>query len=558
MVLESLMHEGIKEVFGYPGGAVLPLYDAFQHYPLIRHILVRHEQGAGFAAAAVGRVTGKPGVCIATSGPGATNLVTAIADALLDSVPMVCITGQVFSHAIGSDAFQETDILGITMPITKHNYLVERAADIPRIFKEAFHIAASGRPGPVLIDIPKDVFIESDEYHYPDSVDLPGYHPADQFSETEVQHAAELINAAKKPVIIAGHGVWIGNAHAQLEEFVDKSDIPCALTIHGLGSLPKEHPRYLGMLGMHGNAETNFAVHNADLIVAVGIRFDDRITGKLSEFAQGAKVVHLEISPAEVSKNVIVDASLVGDCKKSLPQLSAAIKQGAHDGWQAKIDEVRHDAHEKLATVYPDDRPGDAQPYTYDVIDAIQKYANDEAVIVTDVGQHQMFTCRRYDFKKTFKNITSGGLGSMGFCLPSAIGAKVALPQHDVWSISGDGGFQMNLQELMILVEEHINIKIVIIQNYYLGMVRQWQEIFFKKNYASSPISSPKYKYIAKGYDLPYFSAKRLDEVDAMIRRMHEHEGPCLGEFFVYPEEKVFPMVPAGKNLGDTIVSLDD
>lgn len=554
--MECLLKEGVRDLFGYPGGAVLPLYDSFAEYPLLNHILVRHEQGAGFAAQGFARATGDVGVCIATSGPGATNLVTAIADAYMDSIPVVFITGQVPRSLIGSDAFQETDVLGITIPITKHNYLVESASDLAKVFKEAFHLARSGRPGPVLIDIPKDVFIEEAEFYYPEEYVEEKKKKINVRSQS-LDDAVELILASKKPVIIAGHGVQLANASSELKEFVEKSGIPAAFTVHGLGSLKSDHPLNLKMLGMHGHAETNYAVDQADLIIAVGMRFDDRITGNLKRFAANAKVIHIEIDPAEIGKNVTTDVALVGDCKIILADLVNKIKEGEYLDWLEEIERIKNQAVLDLETVFPKDRDGNVKPFTYDVIRSIRAISGDDAIIVTDVGQHQMFTCQSYEFAKPRTNLTSGGLGSMGFSLPTAMGAKVAKPDVDVWSISGDGGFQMNLQELMTILEQQIPVKIVIIQNYYLGMVRQWQELFYKKNYASSPMSSPIYKHIAAAYSLPYFSAERLQEVESTIKNMHEYNGPCLGEFFVETEENVLPMVPSGSGLDETMIILD-
>lgn len=555
IVMECLIRAGVKDVFGYPGGAVLPLYDAFIEYPQLRHVLVRHEQGAGFAAQGYARATGKVGVCLATSGPGATNLVTPIADAYMDSIPVVFITGQVPRHLIGTDAFQETDIIGITMPITKHSYTVENAADLARIFHEAFQIAISGRPGPVLIDIPKDVFTEEADF----------FPPAPKQVECETKpinpldflKAAEMIAESSRPVIIAGNGVQIGCAGRELRNFVEKSGIPCALTIHGLGVLPDNHDLNLRLLGMHGHAETNFAVDEADLIIGVGIRFDDRITGKLSTFGKKARIIHIEIDPAEIGKNVRTDLALVGCCREILNLLHEKIVNVDRSDWLKTINDRRTAAKISLQQIYPLKREAKDELITYDVVNAICSVADPEAIIVTDVGQHQMFTAQAYRFDNPRQNLSSGGLGSMGFCLPAAMGAKVAKPETEVWSISGDGGFQMNLQELMTIKAENIPVKIVIIQNFYLGMVRQWQEIFYRRNYAHSPLSSPCYEHIAKAYDLPYFKAEKVDDLSAAIASMKNSTGPCLAEFFVKPEENVLPMVPSGAGLGETIVSLN-
>lgn len=555
--MECLLKEGVRDLFGYPGGAVLALYDAFQEYPGLRHILVRHEQGAGFAAQGFARATGRVGVCVVTSGPGATNLVTAIADAYMDSIPIVCITGQVARAVIGTDAFQETDILGISMPITKHSYLVNSAGDLPRIFKEAFFIAASGRPGPVLIDIPKDVFLEEAEFSYPMEVNLPGYCDEVLIVQSQIEAAAKLINDSKRPVIIGGHGVQACSACGDLLSLAEKGSIPCAFTVHGLGTIPENHPLNLKMAGMHGHAETNFAVDGADLILGVGIRFDDRITGNIRNFAKNARVIHIDIDKAEVGKNVRTDVGIVGSCKEILPQMTGLVEGRDRLEWLNEIDRRKREVSKSLSLLDNLKRGGNEKPITYDVIRAIDKFSGHDTIIVTDVGQHQMFTCQSYGFSAPNTNLTSGGLGTMGFSLPVAMGAKVGKPQVEVWSISGDGGFQMNIQELMTIVQENIPLKIIIIQNYYLGMVRQWQEIFYKKNYAASVMSSPIYKYIAKAYGLPYFYAKRLDEVEPAVRKMHGQAGPCLGEFFVKADENVLPMVPAGANLSETITSLE-
>lgn len=555
IVMESLVREGVRDVFGYPGGAVLPFYDSFIEYPQLRHVLVRHEQGAGFAAQGYARATGKVGVCLATSGPGATNLVTPIADAYMDSVPVVFITGQVPRSLIGTDAFQETDIIGITMPIIKHSYAVEKAADLAPIFHEAFRIALRDRPGPVLIDIPKDVFSEEADFFYPEQEQNPcGKEP---ISAADCLAAAEMIASSLRPVIIAGHGVKIADACRELHKFVEKSGIPCALTIHGLGVLPDNHDLNLRLLGMHGHAETNFAVDKADLIIGVGMRFDDRITGKLSTFGKDARIIHLEIDPSEVGKNVRTDLALIGCCKEILPLLHDHVVEVDRSDWLKTINDKRSAAKVSLQKIYPRQREPEDELITYDVVEAICSVAHPEAIIVTDVGQHQMFTAQAYRFDNPRQNLSSGGLGSMGFCLPAAMGAKVAKPDTEVWSISGDGGFQMNLQELMTIKSENIPVKIIIVQNFHLGMVRQWQEIFYRRNYAHSPLSSPCYEHIAKAYDLPYFRAEKVGDLREAVTAIKNCVGPCLAEFFVKPEENVLPMVPAGAGLGETIVSLN-
>ena len=555
IVMESLIKEKTTYIFGYPGGSVIALYDCFKDYPVLHHILVRHEQGAAFAAEGYARASGKVGVCLATSGPGATNLVTGIANAYLDSVPVVYITGQVASNVMGSDAFQETDITGITFSITKHNYVVEKIEDLARIIKEAFHIARSGRPGPVLIDIPKDIFSQKTEYKYPKTVALPLN--KSKLKKSDISKAVKLINSAKKPVIIAGHGIMIGGAENELRAFAEKTNMPVVLTVLGLGALDEAHELCMGMLGMHGHAAANYAVHNADLIIGIGERFDDRITGQIDELTKNTKIIHIEIDEAEINKNVRVDVPLIGDCKLVIPELIKGCSKKKNVNWLREIDSYSKNAKKTLLKIYPIKRAGKERPFTYDVVREIRKVSGPDAIIVTDVGQHQMFTCQSYEFAKPNKLITSGGLGSMGFGLPAALGAKVACPEDEVWLINGDGGIQMNIQELMTLVQENINIKIAIIQNSYLGMVRQWQEFFYNKNYASTPLLSPNYKYIAKGFGVKYLSAKRVDEIAPAVRKMNEHEGSCICEFYVKKEEKVLPMVPSGKTLGDMIISID-
>ncbi len=546
MIGESLVKEGVEVIFGILGGSLLPLYDVLPHYPQLRHILVRHEQGAAHAADGYARATGKVGVCLATSGPGATNLVTGIANACLDSVPMVAITGQVARPFIGKDAFQEVDITGITMPITKHNYLVMDAASVPETIKEAFHLARTGRPGPVLIDLPRDVQIDQAEFNYPSKANLPSYKPILKGHPAQIKKAAKLINEAKKPVIIAGRGVIISAAFAELKELVEQAQIPLVTTLLGISCFPESHVLSYGMLGMHGMAYANMAVDAADLIIAIGMRFDDRATAKVSDFAPHAHVIHIDIDPAEIGKNVRVDVPIVGDVKAVLKELNKLIVAAKRIDWIRQLDDWRRE-HPSLVI-----RPGESLLPQY-VIRQIYEVTNGEATIVTGVGQHQMWAAQHYWYDKPNTFISSGGLGTMGFGLPAAIGAKVGCPNDTVWCIDGDGSLQMTIQELATAVQEKVAVKIAVLHNNYLGMVRQWQEMFYGKRYVATPLSSPDFVKVAEAYGLPGLRVERREEVAPAIQQAMAEPGPFLIDFIVEPEENVYPMVPPGASLAEVL-----
>ncbi|MDH5363885.1 MAG: biosynthetic-type acetolactate synthase large subunit [Dehalococcoidia bacterium] len=546
ILCESLIKEGVEVIFGILGGAVLPLYDTFPQYPQLRHILVRHEQGAAHAADGYARATHKAGVCIATSGPGATNLVTGIANAFMDSSPMVAITGQVARPFIGKDAFQEADITGITLPITKHNYFVSDAIELARTVKEAFYIAQTGRPGPVLIDIPKDVQEEEVEFVYPEKVNLPGYKFISRGHSVQVKRAAGLINEAERPLIIAGRGIIISQAHDELKELAEKAQIPVVNTLLGLGSFPQNHVLSLGMMGIHGITYANMAVQNADLIIAIGMRFDDRATANTSGFAPNAHIVHIDIDPAEIGKNVRVDVPIVGDVKNVLKAMNKEIDFRDHLDWLSQLDQWRYE-HPS-----PDIRRNDELLPQY-VIHQIYEATQGNAIVVTGIGQNQMWAAQHFVYTKPDSLISSGGLGTMGFELPAAIGAKVGCPGEMVWCIAGDGGFQMTIQELATITQESIAIKIAIINNGYLGMVRQWQELFYERRYVDSKLWNPDFVKIAEAYDIPGIRVKRREEVIPAIQKAMDYPGAFLIDFVVKPEENVYPMVPLGGSLSETL-----
>jgi len=546
IICESLIKEGVEVIFGIPGGVTLSLYDTFPQYPQLRHILVRHEQGAAHAADGYARATGKVGVCLATSGPGATNLVTGIANAHLDSSPVVAITGQVARPFIGKDAFQETDITGITLPITKHNYLVMDVGALAKTFKEAFHIARTGRPGPVLIDIPRDIQIDQTEFHYPSQVDLPGYRPTTQGHPAQIKKAAKLINEAEQPVIIAGRGVNISGAHAELKHLAETAQIPVITTLLGIGCFPESHVLSLGMLGMHGTAYANMAVSAADLIIAIGMRFDDRATGKVSGFAPHAHIIHIDIDPAEIGKNVRVDVPIVGDVKNVLGALNKLITPNGHIDWVRQIEDWRRE--------HPSIEIRDCEGLLPQfVIRKIYEVTQGEAIIVSGVGQNQMWAAQHYWYNKPNTLLSAGGLGAMGFELPAAMGAKVGRPDEIVWCIAGDGGFQMTIQELATIVQEKIAVKIAIINNGFFGMIRQWQEMFYKKNYVAAMLNNPDFVKIAEAYGLPALRVKRKEEVVPAIEQAMAEPGPFLIDFMVEPEENVYPMVVPGTALSEVI-----
>ena len=546
ILCEGLVKEGVEVIFGLPGGAVIPLYDTLPQYPQLRHILVRHEQGAAHAADGYARATGKVGICFATSGPGATNLVTGIANAFLDSVPVVAVTGQVASHFIGKDAFQETDITGITLPVTKHNYLVLDVNSVAGVVKQAFHLASTGRPGPVLIDIPRDVFLEQTEFNYPDKVDLPGYKPTLQGHPTQIKKVVKAISEARRPLLIAGRGVTVSGAYAELKWLAETAQIPVVTTLLGIGCFPESHVLSYGMAGMHGTVYANLAIDHADLVVAVGMRFDDRVTGKISAFAPRAHIVHIDIDPAEIGKNVRVDVPIVGDVRMVLQEINKLITADRHIDWLEKLEAWRREH----PTLEIRDTDGLLPQY---VIHKIYEVTRGEAIIVTGVGQHQMWAAQHYYYDKPNTLISSGGLGTMGFGLPAAMGAKIGCPDKPVWCIDGDGSFQMTIQELATIVQEQAAVKIAIINNGYLGMVRQWQELFYKQRYVATPISSPDFVKIAEGYGLPGLRVQHKEEVVPAIEQAIAHPGPFLIDFKVEPEENVYPMVPPGAALAEII-----
>jgi len=546
ILCESLIKEGAEVIFGILGGAILPVYDTFPQYPQLRHILVRHEQGAAFAADGYARAIHKVGVCMATSGPGATNLVTGIANAYMDSVPIIAITGQVARHFIGKDAFQETDITGITLPITKYNYLVTDAKELARIVKEAFYIAQTGRPGPVHIDIPRDVQTEEVEFVYPDKVSLPGYKFVSRVHPAQIKKAAALVNSAERPLIIGGRGIIISQAYDELKELAEKAQIPVVTTLLGISSFPENHILSLGMLGMHGMAYANMAVQNADLIIAIGMRFDDRATGDTKTFAPHARIIHIDIDPAEIGKNVPVDVPIVGDVRSVLRVMNKEIDRRDHLDWLSQLEQWRQEhpsleirEHDKVLPQY--------------IIRQIYEATQGDAIIVTGVGQNQMWSAQHFIYTKPNSLLSAGGLGPMGYELPGAMGAKVACPDELVWSIAGDGGFQMTMQELATIAQENIAVKIAIINNGYLGMVRQWQELFYEHRYVATQLQNPDFVKIAEAYDIPGVRVKRKEEIIPAIYKAIDYPGPFLIDFFVEPEENVYPMVPGGGTLSQML-----
>ncbi len=545
IIWESLVREGVSTVFGYPGGAILPAYDALLEYP-IRHVLVRHEQGATHMADGFARASGGVGVAIATSGPGATNMVTGIATAMLDSSPIVCITGQVGSKLIGSDAFQETDVTGVTLPITKHNYLVSDVAEVAPTIHEAFYVARSGRPGPVLVDITKDAQQSSTSFVWDGSpVTLPGYRPDPRASDAEYRQAVELINGAKRPVIFAGHGVMLSNAMDLVREFAERANIPIAMTLLGIGSFPALHPLNLGMMGMHGEAWVNQAIQEADLLLAFGMRFDDRVTGNLKTYAANARKIHIDIDPAEFNKNVLVDVTLAGDLSQVLGDLLPHVAKGDRGEWLSAISEMKGDSAVRDVQNLPDS----GHLYAAHVINDIWRITGGKAVVVTDVGQHQMWEAQYYHHQEPRSLITSGGLGTMGFALPAAIGAKLARPDAEVWVIAGDGGFQMTMCELATIAQENVKINVAIINNGYLGMVRQWQEFFYERRYAATPLLNPDFAKLAAAFGLCSASVSRRQEVEPAIEMARAESGAVVIDFRVEQEDTVYPMVPAGADL---------
>lgn len=546
IVCESLIKEGVDVMFGIPGGVLLPFCDTLPQYPQLRTILVRHEQGAAHSADGYARASGRAGVCFATSGPGATNLVTGIATAHLDSAPVVAITGQVARPLIGKDAFQEIDITGITLPITKHNYLVRSADDLAGVIKEAFYIATTGRPGPVLIDIPKDVFTDQADYHYPSKVNLPGYKPTLKGHSAQIKRAAQLINHASRPVIVAGRGAIISEAYDELKELAEKAQIPVTTTLLGVSSFPENHLLSLGMLGMHGMACANLAISDTDLLIAIGMRFDDRATADVAGFAPNARIIHIDIDPAEIGKNVRVDVPIVGDCKNILRELNKLISIQSNPEWITQLENWKYE--------HPSTNIRDCEELIPQcIIRSISDITNGNALIVTGVGQHQMWAAQHYCYKKPNSLISSGGLGTMGFDLPAAIGVKIACPEETVWTISGDGSFQMTIQELATVAQENVGIKMAIMNNGYLGMVRQWQELFYERRYVATPLSGPDFVKIAEAYGIQGISVKNRIDVAPAIEKAMYHDGPFLIDFQIEPEENVYPMVPPGACLTEII-----
>jgi acetolactate synthase-1/2/3 large subunit len=547
---ECLEREGVKHVFGYPGGAILPAYDALKHSK-IHHVLVRHEQGATHMADGYARACGQVGVAVATSGPGATNMVTGIATAMLDSSPIVCITGQVGSKLIGSDAFQETDITGVTLPITKHNYLVTHASEVARTIREAFYVARSGRPGPVLVDITKDAQQSTCEFDWDAAKpQLPGYRPDLSPAPAEYKQALELIHNSKRPVILGGHGIIVSGAMREVRDFAERAGIPVAMTLLGLGSFPASHPLNLGMMGMHGESWVNHAIQEADLLLAFGMRFDDRVTGTLKTYAPNAKKIHIEIDPAEINKNVKVDVPLVGDLREVLLELLPHIESIDRSDWLDSIDKLKGDSAVRDIQNLPDS----GHLYAAHVINDLWHQTRDgNTIVVTDVGQHQMWEAQYYKHEHPRTLITSGGLGTMGFALPAAIGAKVACPEAEVWVVVGDGGFQMTMCELATLVQEKLKIHIAIINNGFLGMVRQWQEFFYDRNYAATPLLNPDFARLAEAYGIRSKTVSERSEVVPAVESARQHEGPMLINFKVEQEDTVYPMVAAGAALHDMI-----
>lgn len=550
-VLEAFLAEGVETIFGYPGGAIMPIYDALYDYQeQVHHILVRHEQGAIHAAQGYARASGKPGIVFATSGPGATNLVTGLADAMIDSTPLVCVTGQVFAHLLGTDAFQETDVINITTPVTKWNYQVTDATEIPSVLAKAFYIAKSGRPGPVLIDITKNAQLQQFAYDgYKHCGHVRSYRPKPIVRNKYIGQAAQLINEAQRPFVIFGQGIILGKAEKEFRRFIEKSGIPAASTILGLSALPTDHPLNTGMLGMHGNYGPNLLTNECDVLIAIGMRFDDRVTGRLDKYAKQAKVVHLDIDPAEIDKNVKTTVAVWGDCKETLPLLTDLLQQKVYPQWLDRFRSCRQ--QEEETCIYHEMNPTSDQLTMAEVIDVLNELTEGNAVIVTDVGQHQMVACRYAKFNQSRSNITSGGLGTMGFALPAAIGAKFGAPERTVVAIIGDGGFQMTIQELGTIMQSEVNVKIVILNNQFLGMVRQWQELFHERRYSFVDITSPDFVMVAKGYGIHGQSVSERADLRGALQAMIDHSGAYLLEVMVGKENNVFPMVPQGCSVSE-------
>ncbi len=543
IVCESLLREGVDVVFGLPGGAILPLYGTLSQYPQLRHILVRHEQGASHAADGYARASGKVGVAFATSGPGATNLITGLATAMMDSVPVVAITGQVGRSAIGTDAFQETDITGATLPVTKHNYLVMRAADVAPAIKEAFHIASTGRPGPVLIDIPRDVFQESCEYEPPAGVDLPGYRPPGPADESQVRAAAEIINSAERPVILAGHGVIISRAYDELRQLAEKAQIPVVTTLLGISGFPEDHVLSVGFPGMHGMAYASLALDQADALIGIGCRFDDRIVGDVSRFARPSKKIHIDIDPAEFNKMVRVDAPVLGDVKQVLAQLNPLVKRTTHVEWVNHVEHLKAE-HPSLRIQETDRLLGQH------VVKGLSDVTHGGAVVVTGVGQHQMWAAQHYRFTRANSWLSSGGLGTMGYEVPAAMGAQVARPGELVWSVCGDGGFQMTMAELATVAENRLPVKYAILNNNHLGMITQWQDLFYNNDHqADAYTANPDFVKLAEAFGIKGMRVTTQEEVAPAIREANAHNGPVIVDFVIDKVDHVYPMIPSGQSV---------
>lgn len=557
-VLDAFLNENVTTIFGYPGGAIMPIYDAlYDYHDRLQHILVRHEQGAIHAAQGFARASGKTGVVFATSGPGATNLVTGLADAMIDSTPLVCVTGQVFAHLLGTDAFQETDVINITTPVTKWNYQVTDATEIPAVLAKAFYIAGSGRPGPVLIDITKNAQLQKFDYEgYKKCDHIRSYRPKPIVRMNYVEEAARLINEAERPFVIFGQGVILGNAENEFRAFIEKAGLPAAWTIMGMSAIATDHPLGVGMLGMHGNYGPNLLTNECDVLIAVGMRFDDRVTGRLDKYAKQAKVIHLDIDPAEIDKNVKTTVPVWGDCKETLPMLTAMLTPKKHDAWLKRFADCK--AKEQTTCIDPEMNPVDEVLSMGEVIKALNELTEGNAIIVTDVGQHQMVACRYAKMNHSKSNITSGGLGTMGFALPTAIGAAYGDPTRTVIAIAGDGGIQMTIQELGTIMQFKPNVKIIILNNQFLGMVRQWQELFHEKRYSFVDITSPDFVQVAKGY---YIEGQRVDDrrkLKTALQTMLNHDGSYLLEIMVGKENNVFPMVPQGRGVSEIVLSKEE